>query len=484
MKEGKTIKLPAGTIVKRTIRGKIRFYHQWREDGKTKSRYLRPAEVLPLREALNERKAAKGRKPPTHTALPGYSFNSAVIRGGRLDELAASVAGYGRRKCLEEILSFIGNSGNGGLLLLHGLAGCGKTTLLRQAIADMPARSRESCAYLSPPQGMTPGELFGDLYALMETGTKTVFIDAVERISKNPLPALYETFPALSLKIVAAVTDRPGAETKKTTYRRLSANIAGFRDYRTIAGTRDLDGYLRDGGDGETVLPENLEVALENLVGRFILEAIDARYRKNAVKPSNRTESDILKIARHLAEKTGNETDVKAISALERLELVVTSEGETFIAVPALRHRLVRRMVDRLLEDGSSAHLGAAEKKIVRDGILSAADDMALSETMLTETIRARAGGSIKVFRVLFPHGRFDIVVTDREELTCELYEVRNTDERTGNQLFNLADQIKLDTVEHRYGTITARELIYRGRNAKHSSGVAYRNAIDYLDTL
>ena len=32
--------LPAGTLVKRTIRGAERFYHQWREDGRTRSRYL------------------------------------------------------------------------------------------------------------------------------------------------------------------------------------------------------------------------------------------------------------------------------------------------------------------------------------------------------------------------------------------------------------------------------------------------------------
>ena len=37
--------LPSGAIVRRTIRGAARFYHQWRENGATRSRYLKADEV-------------------------------------------------------------------------------------------------------------------------------------------------------------------------------------------------------------------------------------------------------------------------------------------------------------------------------------------------------------------------------------------------------------------------------------------------------
>ena len=47
--------LPKGTIVRRTIRGTDRFYHQWRENGVTKSRYLSPGEIMPLRAQLERR---------------------------------------------------------------------------------------------------------------------------------------------------------------------------------------------------------------------------------------------------------------------------------------------------------------------------------------------------------------------------------------------------------------------------------------------
>ena len=48
--------LPKGTIVRRTIRGTDRFYHQWRENGVTRSRYLSPGEIMPLRAQLERRK--------------------------------------------------------------------------------------------------------------------------------------------------------------------------------------------------------------------------------------------------------------------------------------------------------------------------------------------------------------------------------------------------------------------------------------------
>ena len=51
--------LPSGTIVRRTIRGATRFYHQWREDGATRSRYLKADEVEALRALIERRKEIK-----------------------------------------------------------------------------------------------------------------------------------------------------------------------------------------------------------------------------------------------------------------------------------------------------------------------------------------------------------------------------------------------------------------------------------------
>lgn len=48
--------LPAGYISTKNIRGKITFYHQWMEDGKLKSKYLRDEEKAILEEQISERR--------------------------------------------------------------------------------------------------------------------------------------------------------------------------------------------------------------------------------------------------------------------------------------------------------------------------------------------------------------------------------------------------------------------------------------------
>ena len=54
-------RLPAGYISKKTINGKVRFYLQWREGAKVKSKYIREDELPMYREALSERKSIEQR---------------------------------------------------------------------------------------------------------------------------------------------------------------------------------------------------------------------------------------------------------------------------------------------------------------------------------------------------------------------------------------------------------------------------------------
>lgn len=49
-------KLPKGYISKKTVGGKIYFYHQWSESGKKKSKYLKDGELAALAEKIERRK--------------------------------------------------------------------------------------------------------------------------------------------------------------------------------------------------------------------------------------------------------------------------------------------------------------------------------------------------------------------------------------------------------------------------------------------
>ena len=54
--EQQIAELPVGYISKKKIHGKERFYHQWTEDGKVRSKYLREGEKEPLEEQVQKRR--------------------------------------------------------------------------------------------------------------------------------------------------------------------------------------------------------------------------------------------------------------------------------------------------------------------------------------------------------------------------------------------------------------------------------------------
>ncbi len=56
--EKRIAELPAGSISRKTMKGKVRHYRQWREDGKIKSKYIRDDELEEIRDQIGERKQA------------------------------------------------------------------------------------------------------------------------------------------------------------------------------------------------------------------------------------------------------------------------------------------------------------------------------------------------------------------------------------------------------------------------------------------
>lgn len=52
--------LPAGYISPKNIRGKVYYYHQWSENGKKKSCYLKEAEAETLSQQIARRRELSG----------------------------------------------------------------------------------------------------------------------------------------------------------------------------------------------------------------------------------------------------------------------------------------------------------------------------------------------------------------------------------------------------------------------------------------
>lgn len=476
--------LPPGTIIRRMIRGKERFYHQWRENGKTLSRYLKPDEILPLREKIELRKRLQAEKR-RQAALPRRGdapvFSCGVLTGARLAELAASASPLKPRSLLASVQSYLREDRPGRVLLVQGLPQTGKTTLLRHALLSLDGDERDASAYMSLPAGLSAGDFLADLRRIAGGHARNVFIDGFGRAEalRDLAPVLEDTFAATGLRLVLAA-DQPHALAVSARTQAVSTTFLSYPDFLLGEGGATLDDYLRRGGPGEEQVGEEEKRTLDALNRRILLRVLADAVRRPSVR-SSRLGSDLQMLARVLGERLGEGPAPADIARVRALNIVETAEDETFFILPGLRRSLSARLVRGLLADEAAAHLGAAERKIVEETILRLVADRTLADLVLYKTMLQRKNATTGVFRLRFPVGGIDVVVADREELTCELCEVRNETGRSDRQLESLDDADRLDAVEHLYGTIASRTLVYRGRNAWHTSGIAYRNVAGFL---
>ena len=72
----------------------------------------------------------------------------------------------------------------------------------------------------------------------------------------------------------------------------------------------------------------------------------------------------------------------------------------------------------------------------------------------------------------------------DKEYDTCELYEIKHSQQYAPNQCRYLLDGEMLEQTETRFGKITKRCVLYRGAAFEASNGIVYENVEEYLKKL
>ena len=535
--EAELAELPKGTIIRRTIRGTERFYHQWREDGVTKSRYLSPGEILPLRAKLERRKYLQGTVPqasnpnpqtpqPPNTrvarrgTVPG-TFRCDVLTGGFLAEYAAGVNQMRKRDCfftlfqttrspaaelpgtvpIESAGTVPKSAGTVPTLFLVGHRGTGKTTLLRQFIHELPPTIRAKAAYLRLTGEESAADLTADLSLLRDLGFRHVFIDEAHRLTG---------LTGTGLTLVLAGEFIPAALAGE-----VSAVDISFIPFREFAHLTDINnpsvlierggtlgpvpqyfggtlGPVPQSSNPNTQAPNPPNTRATHLRGtvpgaedtnvrkndRFLLDvlALSAIRGKDAAREHGEAflGTDLQKLRNRFAELSGL-TDSDDVSTREAL----------LAEPPYRRYAQARMRLALLLEDPIIDRLGAAERKLIRDILRTELRFRLLEDIVWDELRHAHAERSaVRVHRVPFAPGRYGFVIADDEELSCEIVVVTTDAERDPPHQRYIDDPSRLDVLEHRYGTITSREILYNGRDARLTSGVVYRNLAKYLTRL
>ena len=195
-------------------------------------------------------------------------------------------------------------------------------------------------------------------------------------------------------------------------------------------------------------------------------------------------------------EQTVEITDAHRVEIKEYLDLLdltidiptefipVKSEKNfrTAISQPGMRYSQAEALVRQLLLDEEFQNISAVDRAWILERILNEIRGRMMEDIVLLET--KMANPTKNVFRLQFAVGEFDMVIADPNEITAEIYEIKHSEERVPEQYKNLIDQEKCSATAFRYGTITRKAVIYRGKTTSTAEGIDYINVEDYLKQL
>ena len=267
-------KLPIGYITEKVINEKKYYCQQWKENGKSKSRYISEEEANTLKPQIEERKklqkelkALKKTLPDpvseeTEEETPEPEFKMSALYGEALLNMAKTASQYERRDCFSKIQNFLKTPAADKVCLVFGLRRTGKTTLLKQLVLAMNEEEQKSAIYIKASTENTIEELNADLKIANKLKYKYVFIDEITLIEKfiDNAALLSDVYAVQGMKIVLSGTDSLGfwfAQNEELYDRAVTVHTTfiPFREYSRLLKIDDIDEYIRYGGTlkaGET----------------------------------------------------------------------------------------------------------------------------------------------------------------------------------------------------------------------------------------
>ena len=166
---------------------------------------------------------------------------------------------------------------------------------------------------------------------------------------------------------------------------------------------------------------------------------------------------------------------------LEYLPEVNQKRKIVVVTQPGLRYAQAEAIVENILLDEKFQELDIQKRTRILERLLSEIRGRMMEDIILLETKLAKKDKH--VFKLQFPIGEFDMVVQDPKTLSCEIYEIKYSNQRVREQYRHINDEEKCTMTTHRYGSITGRYVIYRGENAELDT-IQYLNVEDYLKSL
>ncbi|MBR6172756.1 MAG: AAA family ATPase [Eubacterium sp.] len=150
----------------------------------------------------------------------------------------------------------------------------------------------------------------------------------------------------------------------------------------------------------------------------------------------------------------------------------------TAIAQPGMRYAQAESLVRQLLLDKEFQNISAKDRAFVLERIMNEIKGRMMEDIVILETMMANPDK--EVFKLQFAVGEFDMVIVDPAAITCEVFEIKHSEEAVPEQYKNLIDMEKCKATEFRFGEIKRKAVIYRGED-KSDGSIEYLNVEEYL---
>ena len=167
------------------------------------------------------------------------------------------------------------------------------------------------------------------------------------------------------------------------------------------------------------------------------------------------------------------------VNCPERYESGKQAEHIVF-SQPGMRYAIAKALVYSLMQDAYFASISEADKAYITGKILDDVKGRMLEDIVLLEVCKA-APSTMEAFKFKFDAGgEFDMVIYDKTSQNCRIYEIKHSTEVNEKQTIHLRDAEKCQIIEKRFGPISGKFVLYRGKDT-FAEGVQYLNVENYL---
>ena len=166
------------------------------------------------------------------------------------------------------------------------------------------------------------------------------------------------------------------------------------------------------------------------------------------------------------------------VNCPERYESGKQAEHIVF-SQPGMRYAIAKALVYSLMQDAYFASISEADKAYITGKILDDVKGRMLEDIVLLEVCKA-APSTMEAFKFKFDAGgEFDMVIYDKISQNCRIYEIKHSAKVNEKQTIHLRDAEKCQIVENRFGPISGKFVLYRGKDT-FAEGVQYLNVENF----